>query len=184
MTRPSFQFHTNSNSRPFLVHFVSPLTAFEVVIIVVAMSTPSTKIENINQAINLIEKTNINDVIRGLNYLLQKSYEANEITSGSTVIYIEQYPHLLTKLGNLLDVINPSGKLPFEKSLKSQEENYYSFLFGDVAVSSSSGNDSSSSSSNIEWSVELPGADSTFFKVSKLSIAPLSNMSFDWFLCL
>ncbi len=126
------------------------------------MSNTSTKIENIHQAINLLDKTNINEVIRGLNYILQKSYEANEITSNTTVIYVEQYPHLLTKLGNLLDVVNPSGKLPFEKFLKSQEENYYSFLFGDASSSTGATNSASN-----EWSVEIPGADSIFFKVNK-----------------
>ena len=123
------------------------------------MSTPS-KVENINQAIQLINSTNINDVIRGLNYLLQKSYEANELNTSNNAVFVEQYPQLLTSLGNLLDVINPSGKLPFQQFLTNDENNYYSFLFGDL----SSGSNEYSATN--EWKTDIPGIDIMEFKVS------------------
>lgn len=124
-----------------------------------AASAVNTKVENIDHAIYLIDSSNINEVIRGLNYLLQKSYEANEISSSNNAVFIEHYPHLLPALGNLLDLVNPSGKLPFQNIFQNQDQNYYSFLFGDVTSTATS------SSSMNEWHTDLPGIDSIEFKV-------------------
>jgi hypothetical protein len=116
-------------------------------------------IEGINTAIQALDSTNISEVIRGLNFLLQKTYDANEISSSSNVIYLEQFPKLLVALGNLLDVINPLGKLPFQRYLGNQERNYYSFLLGS--------NDAMLANNSMkEWSTELPGKEIMEFNVS------------------
>jgi hypothetical protein len=122
------------------------------------MSSSAAKVDNMNNAINLLDSTNVSEVIRGLNYILQKSFEANEITSSSNVIFIEQYPKLLPALSNLLEAINPIGKLIFGKALENRDQNYYSLLFG---TSSSA---YTSSSSSVDWDPELPISDAIEFR--------------------
>jgi hypothetical protein len=131
-------------------------------------------IEGINTAIQSLDSTNISEVIRGLNFLLQKTYDANEISSSSNVIYLEQFPKLLMALGNLLEVINPLGKLPFKKYLGNQERNYYSFLLGS--------NDAMLANNSMkEWSTELPGKEIMEFNVS-LSFLLCLHFSHHFFL--
>lgn len=115
-------------------------------------------IEGMNNALNSLESSNISEVIRGLNYILQKSFEANEISNTNNVIYIEQFPRLLLALGTLLDVINPLGKIPFQKYLGNEEQNYYSFLLGstDSMLANNPAN---------EWKTDLPGSNQIEFKV-------------------
>ncbi len=72
-------------------------------------------IDNLHTAVKAIESNNIAIVIRGLNFILLKSYESNNDANPATVLQLEEHPRLLHALCDLLDVVNPSVKCLFEE---------------------------------------------------------------------
>ena len=67
-------------------------------------------VPNIETAIQNLYSSSAIDVVKSLNYLLQKT---SDVVADGNSILIEQYPTLLTALSDLLDVLNPVGNLVF-----------------------------------------------------------------------
>lgn len=74
-------------------------------------------VPNIETAIQNLYSSSAIDVVKSLNYLLQKT---SDVVADGNSILIEQHPTLLTALADLLDILNPVGNLVFtEKEVES-----------------------------------------------------------------
>lgn len=71
-------------------------------------------VDGLHSATRALESNNIATVIKGLNFLLNKSYDPQNDQSVNTVLQLEDHPRLLHALSDLLDVVNPSVRLLFD----------------------------------------------------------------------
>lgn len=109
-------------------------------------------------AISSLDSPNITVVVKGLNFLLQRSNDGNGSDANNTTPLLENYPSLLIALSNLLDIINPLGKLLFpevDAGNVKEDEHFKSLLpcRDDKAVQLD------------EWIPCLPSANSAEFLV-------------------
>ena len=72
----------------------------------VVAPSPANSHEKVMLAISDLDSTDVNQVIRGLNILTQRSFEVDANT-----LSLDAFPHVITALGDLLDVINPLCEL-------------------------------------------------------------------------
>lgn len=100
-----------------------------------------------DSAIKNLDSNVVANVVKGLNFILQRSYEAND-SANSYYVNIDNHPLLLLSLGKLLDAVNPMGRLLFNNI---SEDIYHKLYFGQL--------------SKEEWQLVLPNDISEEFKV-------------------
>ncbi len=105
-------------------------------------------VDSISSATNALQSNNINHVVKGLNYLLLKSYDAHNDLSSNAVVQVEDHPRLLHALSDLLDVVNPAVRLLFDEI---PSESYHCMMQDEF--------------DGRLWNVSLLGSDKLEFKV-------------------
>jgi hypothetical protein len=100
-------------------------------------------------ASNALCSNNIQQVVKGVNFVLQKSFEANQDSSTSTVVQLENQPRLLYAISDLLDLLNPAAAL-LEKEIDTNIS-YHVLLEEEI--------------DGHAWSTELIGSKIDEFKV-------------------
>jgi hypothetical protein len=105
--------------------------------------------EKIAMAIKDLDSSDIYYVLRGLNLLTVKSYDADP----NSALMIDAYPELVVALGSLLDAINPLGLtlLPPVRGEEDADFKYAKFLLDE--------------SRDFNWSPTLPCKGNDVFKV-------------------
>ena len=101
--------------------------------------TPEKELEKLKNAIQDLNSTSMSAVIKALNVIIQRSTD-----SDSNALVLETFPDLLLNLGDLLDTINPLGKLLFNNETDLQPYQLQNVL---------------------EWSDDLPCDHHIAFKV-------------------
>lgn len=83
----------------------------------VTLSASDYYMAQIDASVQDLYSTNPSDIVRGLNFLTQKSFEFVDTSS----IQLEFLPQILLGLSDLLDIINPIGKCFFEEVVDPQD---------------------------------------------------------------
>lgn len=108
-------------------------------------------IDSMNTAMRALDSSTVSVVIRGLNYILVKSYEGE-----TNPVLIDHHPKLLAKLTELLEIVNPLADFSFRNTKNDNQHQYYSILLGD---------NNSSKISDKEWKLDLPISSDVEYKV-------------------
>lgn len=122
-----------------------------------SMNIPSNVAGNVFAVIDIssaaiaLESNNIQQVVKGVNYLLQKSFDANQDQQTSAVVQIENYPRLMHALSDLLDILNPAAAL-IESEMDSTTT-YHMILQQEI--------------DGYCWPTKLVGADNDEIKVTE-----------------
>lgn len=77
-------------------------------------ASTSSMLEKLDAAILYLKSTDVKVVAKGLNFLLAKSADGFEQTAYANIAAAETCPKLVIALGELLDVVNPLGRLVYE----------------------------------------------------------------------
>jgi hypothetical protein len=107
-------------------------------------------IDSMNTALKALESSTISVVIRGLNYILVKTYEGE-----TNPVLLDHHPRLLAKLSELLEVCNPIAALSFHNVVNDSDQQYYSILLGN----------SGGAQQSKEWKLDLPISTEVEYKV-------------------